>query len=156
MIRSRSFSVILISAALLGRAAIGHGQVSGRVSKINIGTLTPGKPLTIQVEFSNTAELDRVEIAFRQFGQRDYRRAEMALEGHTADASIPATELVPPFIEYYVILYLRNAPTPETYPLENAKEHPLRVDLPAHYFKPRARRASPEGRRFDFVCRFPG
>jgi len=131
VIRSRRFciNVILISAALLGRAAIVHGQVSGRVSKIDIGTFTPGNPLTIQVEFSNTADLDRVEIAFRQFGQHDYKRAEMALEGHTATASIPATELVPPFIEYYIILYLRNAPTAETYPLENAQEHPLRVDL---------------------------
>src|SRR5262249_6416711 len=60
-----------------------------------------------------------------------HRRAEMAIIGSSATASIPASELAPPFLEYYLILTLKGTGASETYPLENAADHPLRADLQA-------------------------
>ena len=119
----------LFAAVVLCSSAIVVGQVSDKIGKVDAGSFTPGKALVIQAELLSTALLERVEIAYRQFGQHDYRRSEMAVAGNSATASIPPGELAPPFLEYYLILHLSNAAAPETYPVENAAEHPLRVDL---------------------------
>ena len=104
-------------------------QVSENVSKVTVGTVQPGKPLGIELEFVQSAVYEKVEIAYRQFGQRDYRRKEMLLTSNLASIDIPAKDLETPLLEYYFILYKKTAPTPETFPLDNAEENPLRINL---------------------------
>jgi hypothetical protein len=108
-----------------------RAQISDKISSVTAGSYLPGRPLTITAELSGASLIERIEVAYRQFGQRDYRRAEMAIIGSTATASVPASELAPPFLEYYLILTLKNSAATETYPIENAADHPLRADLQA-------------------------
>ena len=131
MILSTGFPLrcALAALVLLCASALAVAQVSDKVVRVGAGAPAPGKPLVITAELSSTVSVERIEVAYRQFGERDYRRSEMALAGNTGTATIPAAELVPPFLEYYLILTLRTSAVPETYPLENAPEHPLRVDL---------------------------
>jgi hypothetical protein len=104
-------------------------QVSDKIANINAGTYREGEPLNIQVELSKSIVLDRIVLAYRSFGQRDFKQVEMSLVSNTASATIPSEELTPPFLEYYCILYAQGSPTPETYPLENAMERPFKINL---------------------------
>ncbi len=133
MILSTRFSLrrVLLAAAVLCCPGLLRAQISDKISKVSTGSYIPGQPLTITAELSSASLLERIEVAYRQFGQRDYRRSEMAIAGSTASASIPAADLAPPFLEYYLILTLKNGVASETFPLENAADHPLRADLQA-------------------------
>ncbi len=104
-------------------------QVSDKISKVTAPAVPQGQPVSIEAELINPAVVQRVEVAYRPFGEQSYKRMEMSVVGNLATATIPASATAPPFLEYYLLLYLQNSPTPETYPLENAEGHPLRVDI---------------------------
>lgn len=104
-------------------------QVSDRIARISVGRYDYGKPLPIQIELSNTAGLDHIDLAYRQFGQQTFKHIEMPVIASVASASVPAHDLVPPFIEYYVTLYGGNETVLETYPLTNAELQPTKVEL---------------------------
>lgn len=106
-----------------------QGQVSDKISKVNIGTAHPAEPLTIQVELVQSNLIERIEIAYRQFGERDFKRSEMILSGNSASLIFPAEIIIPPILEYYFILYIRNQMNPETFPVENAEQQPFRIDI---------------------------
>ena len=111
-------------------ASIATAQISDRISSVRVGTATAGQPLIIQADLVQPASLDRIEIAYRQFGESSFRRMEMAISGNTAAVTLPGTSVVPPFVEYYFILTIRNsAVPPETYPIENAEQQPLKVSV---------------------------
>lgn len=118
-----------IAAVFLFIASFVHAQVSDKIARVNIGSLHQGQPLTIQVDLMQSNLLDQIEIAYRQFGERNFKHAEMTLTNNTASFSLPAEVLLPPFIEYYFILHVRSQDDPETYPLENAEQQPFRIDL---------------------------
>lgn len=104
-------------------------QLSDKVSKVNVGAVHPGDPLSIQVEFVSANVVDRIEIAFRQFGERDFRRVEMLVAGNSATVTIPPVFVVPPSLEYYFVLYLHGQTTTENYPIENPEQHPLSLTI---------------------------
>ena len=106
-------------------------QISDIVSRVNVGVPHPGEPLRIEAELINAAVIERVEIAYRSFGQSTFRLSEMSLVGNTATVVIPAADLAPPFLEYYIILHKRDGAATETFPVLTPAEHPLKVDLQA-------------------------
>jgi hypothetical protein len=119
----------LLAMALFFFCAFATAQISDKVLKVNIGTVQSDKPLSIQVELMKLVTLDRVEIAYRPFGLQDFKRSEMSIANDIASIAIPSAELIPPYLEYYIILYVKGKIEPETYPMENAAQHPLRVTL---------------------------
>lgn len=120
-------TIITIALSLL--ATFAFSQVSDKISKINIGTIMPGEPLTIQVDLVQSNLLERIEIAYRQFGERDFKRNDMSLVGNAASVMLPAEVVLSPFLEYYFILIVRDKAIPESYPLENPEQHPFKIDL---------------------------
>src|SRR5881394_2505714 len=87
-------------------------QISDIVSRVNVSAPHPGEPLRIEAELINAAVIERVEIAYRYFGETTFKISEMSLVGNTATVVVPITELTPPFLEYYIILHKRDgAPT---------------------------------------------
>ena len=121
--------VVLLALAQLFFLSAFSSQISDIVSKINIGSPHPGEPLRIEAELINAAVIDRVEIAYRSFGQTTFKMSEMSLVGNSASLTIPAADLAPPFLEYYMTLHKRNGEPSETYPMLNPAEHPLKIDL---------------------------
>ncbi len=118
-----------LAAALFFFLGILHSQISDKLSTVTPGLYRAGEPLTIQVEIVKSASVERIEIAYRPFGQRDFKHSEMSITNNTASVVIPSTDLAPPFLEYYLILYTKDTRTSETYPMENAELNPLKVSL---------------------------
>jgi hypothetical protein len=104
-------------------------QISDKILKIDVEAYRTGEQMGIKVELANATAIDRIEFLYRSFGESEFRRIEMQLLGNIASGSIPANHLVPPFLEYYLTMYLRNGAPEETYPAENPREHPLKIDL---------------------------
>ncbi len=83
----------------------------------------------MQAVLNNAAVIERAELAYRQFGQRDYKKLEMMIAGNSAAATVPGSEIVPPFIEYYVLAYSHDSTDYASYPLFNPESQPLRVEV---------------------------
>ncbi len=104
-------------------------QISDIVSRVNVSQFKPGEPLSIQAELINPASIERIELAYRSFGQSTFKQSEMSITGNAASLLVPFAELTPPFLEYYLLIQKRGGAAVETYPAENAQAHPLKVDL---------------------------
>jgi hypothetical protein len=125
----RSVFRILIMAALLA-AGTALGQISDRVSRVTVGPADPGQPVVFRVELVAPDRLDRVEIAWRQYGQTDYHRTETAITGNVASATIAGSQTSSATaLEYYILIYPRGGGKAETYPIENPDQQPFRVSL---------------------------
>jgi hypothetical protein len=118
------FSISSISTLL---PCSSTGQISDKISSVTVGEYVEGQPLAVRAELSRTAGFERIFLAYRQFGQSEYKEIEMSVVGNVASATIPGSEVHPPFIEYYLIIQIQGQATAETYPLENPRDHPLRA-----------------------------
>jgi len=121
----RPFAIAFVGTLFC--AALALSQFTDKIAKISAGPARQGEPLTIQVDFQQSIVLDGIEIAYRQFGERDFKHSEMSLVGTTATFTLPADVVRPPFIEYYLLLSVRGSTTRETYPLENPEQQPLKI-----------------------------
>jgi hypothetical protein len=108
-------------------AVLALSQFTDKIAKISVGPARQGEPLTIQVDLQQSIVLDGIEIAYRQFGERDFKHSEMSLVGTTATFTLPADVVLPPFVEYYLLLTVRGSSVSETYPLENPEQQPLKI-----------------------------
>lgn len=120
---------LLVALAALFVFASSEAQISDKVSKVTAAPVQEGQPLSVEVDLINPSLVAKVEIAYRHFGEQTYKRMELPVVGNTAGGSIASGEVLPPFIEYYIILTLTAGGQTETYPLENADVHPLRTDV---------------------------
>ncbi|MBI1805255.1 MAG: hypothetical protein HY033_10610 [Ignavibacteriae bacterium] len=125
----RPQGVLLTLAALLAFSSLTRTQPSDRVSRVVANPVQQKEPLTIQADLINPAVVERVALAYRQFGQRDYKKLEMAVTGNTASATIPGSEVVPPFIEYYVLVFSEGSADSATYPPINPEIQPLKAEV---------------------------
>lgn len=122
---------LCLAAASICSLVILQAQISDIVSRVTVGEYRFGESLSVDVELLNAVALDRVEIAYRSFGQSSFKQLEMSVRGNIASGVISAGDLTPPFMEYYLLLYKRGVTTAETYPIDNAIDHPLKIDLRA-------------------------
>ncbi|MBA4311952.1 MAG: hypothetical protein C0417_04920 [Chlorobiaceae bacterium] len=104
-------------------------QISGTVSRVSIGTPQTGIPLSVQVDLFQSSIVEKIEIAFRRFGEQEFKQGEMSLIGATATILLPGEIIEPPFIEYYFIITIEGRPEPETYPIENPKSQPFKISF---------------------------
>lgn len=119
----------MLSASLFICISIPIAQISDNIVTVEASAFLANEPLRIHVELAHASTIERIELAYRIFGQSQFKRSEMEIQGNSAVVIIPTKEIAPPFLEYYLILYLRNSDNPETYPLENPTELPLKIDL---------------------------
>jgi len=121
--------VLRLLVALLAFSAPVYSKAVDRVSGVTAKPAHPGEALIVQAQLVDAAVMERVELAYRSFGQRDYRKMEMMVVDNTASATIPAPDVVAPFVEYYVIIYVRNSTEVETYPPVNPETQPLKTEV---------------------------
>jgi len=104
-------------------------QISNVVSEVKIGNAKENEALTLEVRFQQSSSVTKAVIGYRSFGQNEYTQSEMNLQGTSAFFTIPAAEVVPPFIEYYIHFTLTSG-VEETYPLEFVtSKNPLQITV---------------------------
>ena len=83
-------------------------QISDIVAKVSNSQYHPGEPLRIDAELINATVVQNVEIAYRSFGQTTYKVSQMSLVGNMASVVVPPSDLIQPFLEYYLVLTKTN------------------------------------------------
>jgi hypothetical protein len=125
-------------------------QVSDKVINIEAGQPVEKKPITLTADLSPNFIFDKIEFAYRTFGESEFKRLEMTVANNKASITIPAEKVVAPYVEYYLLLYVKDAPETETFPIENAVNHPLKLvinpaEIPTYdivWFSPESDRSS--------------
>ncbi|HTP13199.1 MAG TPA: hypothetical protein VMM37_06195 [Bacteroidota bacterium] len=126
---NRSSALIAAVLCLLSVAFLAvQAQVSSVVLRVNTPVVSQNQPLPISVEFTPSAGVERVMLRYRQFGQSEYTQQEMLLAGNSASLTISAQYVLPPYLEYYVLVELAGGRS-ETYPIENADASPLKATI---------------------------
>ena len=105
-----------------------EAQVSSVVLRVSAPVVSQNQPLPISVEFTPSGSVERVILKYRGFGESEYRQQEMLLAGNTASLTIAAQYILPPYIEYYILVQSSGGRS-ETYPLENAESTPLKATV---------------------------
>jgi hypothetical protein len=81
-----------------------HAQVSTRILAVRPAEVPAGVPVVVTADLQESATLTGLAFVYRPFGESQYRILEMDLTGNRASVTLPATVLVPPFLEYYIVL----------------------------------------------------
>jgi len=92
------------------------GQISNIVSSVRVSDAKEQMPITITADLFSTDNISSINIAFRSFGQTEFRKSEMIIMGNSAKVTIPAEAVAPPYLEYYLFISLRDGST-QTYPV---------------------------------------
>lgn len=115
-----NFRLPLVSGVLfLCLTAAVSAQVSTRVVGVSPAEAPPGAPVGITVELQQAASIERVLFLYRPFGTSLYRTLVLELLGNRATGLLPADALIPPAVEYYIVLRDRSGSL-ETYPQTEA------------------------------------
>lgn len=99
----------------------GLSQVSTAIASVTPSSASPKAPVTVRVTLQQGEAIEKVFLVYRAFGSSDYNKLEMDLVGNTASATIPAQDVLPPFVEYYLVLQNRSGRS-ESYPLSESHD----------------------------------
>ncbi|MDQ7815463.1 MAG: hypothetical protein RDU14_00385 [Melioribacteraceae bacterium] len=105
-----TFLALIFSTSLL------QAQASNYISAVRIGDAKERTPVTVSADLMAAENLSSISIFFKKFGENEYRNLEMMIAGNTAAVSIPAEYIIPPYLDYYLLVYLKDG-NAETYPL---------------------------------------
>lgn len=114
MLFSALLSVVFAASIIAPGAVV--SQVSTKVASVTPSSAAPKIPVTLRVALHQGETIEKVYLAYRAFGSGDYTRVEMDIVGNTAAATLPAQAVLPPFVEYYIVLLNRGGWL-ESYPL---------------------------------------
>ncbi|MFA6597972.1 MAG: hypothetical protein WCS69_09635 [Ignavibacteriaceae bacterium] len=126
MIKKATFLFVVFLIAFIPNII---AQVSNVVSEVKIGNAKENEALTIEARFQQSSSVTKAVIGYRSFGQNEYTQSEMNLQGTSAFFTIPAAEVFPPYIEYFMRFTLTSG-AEETYPLEFVtSNNPLQIPV---------------------------
>lgn len=103
-------------------------QINTYLRGIRPLSVTESQPISVSVELQQSSDLARVVLFYRQFGQSEYRSQEMQIMRDSAVAEIPAEDVLPPFVELYIIATTQSGNI-ETLPFENPQVNPSRITV---------------------------
>jgi hypothetical protein len=83
-------------------------QVSTRIIAISPAETRAGTPLHLVAELQESATITGMTLAYRPFGESQYRVLEMDIVGNRAAITLPPDAIRPPFIEYYIVIRLQS------------------------------------------------
>jgi hypothetical protein len=113
------FAVVLIFSGVISHFA--HAQITTKVASVSPAEAPGGIPLAVTVELLQGESIEQVYFVHRTFGQSDYTIREMEMLGNVANTVIPAREILPPYLEYYVVIRNRTGLL-ETHPLSESAD----------------------------------
>ncbi len=106
---------IVISLLLIFSVSKIEAQVSDYISAVRIGDAKDKIPVNVSATLFSTENISGINLFFKKFGENEYRNKEMLIAGNTASAQIDAEYVLPPYIDYYLLITLKNGNT-QTYP----------------------------------------
>jgi hypothetical protein len=118
------FSLLLIAIF----PPVVYGQVSQYVIEVKVPAANEKTPLSLSVELTQNSQIRRVVLHYREFGKTEFKEADMLLSGRTAVATVPATAMTPPYIEYYISMQLADNKQ-ATFPSESPEMNPLKIQV---------------------------
>ncbi|NUN69423.1 MAG: hypothetical protein HUU02_06895 [Bacteroidetes bacterium] len=101
-------------------------QINTYLRTVRPQSIMERQPLALSVELQQSTELSRVTLFYRPFGQSEFRSQEMQIMRDSAVAEVPATDVLLPFVEYYIVAVSVNGTT-ESLPLESPELNPARI-----------------------------
>jgi hypothetical protein len=97
----------LLSGALtilLALPAVAVAQLSSAVSDISPDNAVARTGVTLSITLRDGNTATSILLLYRTFGTREFKKVEMDLRGSTASAVLRSDVVVPPFVEYYLVL----------------------------------------------------
>ena len=122
---ARLLFVFILFAATVSTNA----QVSNYFASVNVLEAKETKPMVIVGELYQSGNVARVLLFYKPFGASEYVEIEMNQSGTRLETVIPADQVSPPFIEYYLVAQTVNSKS-EAFPVgapENA--NPFQVSI---------------------------
>lgn len=113
--RNKLLPGLLLSLLFLLNTAL-LAQQPSNVASYEVKGGVENEPLPVELTLMQGANVNRVMIAYKTLGTSEFRVREMYLSGPKATITIPASEVLPPSIEYYFIIENANGQK-ETYPI---------------------------------------
>lgn len=104
-----------------------RAQYSEKILDIATEPLIEGESINVTVELATSLGFSKIEFAYRNFIESEFRTLEMNITGSLASTVIPAKDVTPPYIEYFIKLYLTDQDKIETYPIENPTLAPIKL-----------------------------
>lgn len=101
---------------LIFSASLIYSQASDYVSAVRIGSAKENSPVTVAADLIATENISSINLFYKKFGESEYRNLEMLIAGNTASVSIPAEYIVPPYLDYYLMIQLKTGNT-QSYPV---------------------------------------
>ncbi|MDP3149757.1 MAG: hypothetical protein Q8N83_11575 [Ignavibacteria bacterium] len=126
MVKKVTFFVVLF---LFGLIPTTFAQISSVVSEVKIGVAKENETLTIEARFQPSSSVTKAVIGYRSFGQNEFTYSDMIVQGSSAFFTIPAAEVLPPNIEYFMKFSMTTG-AEETYPEEFLKSNtPIQIQV---------------------------
>jgi hypothetical protein len=91
-------------AILLALPAVVVAQLSSAVSGVSPDDVVARTSVTLSVSLRDGNTATSILLLCRPFGTREFKRVEMDLRGSTASTVLRSDVVVPPFVEYYLVL----------------------------------------------------
>ncbi|MCX7875987.1 MAG: hypothetical protein N2321_07465 [Melioribacteraceae bacterium] len=91
-------------------------QVSNYVSRVRMSDALEKTQLNISADLYNVENISQISVVYKPFGETEFKLVEMQISGTQANGSISSDEVVPPYLEYYLLIELKNG-SKQTFPL---------------------------------------
>ncbi len=95
-------------------------QESNYILNVKTSEAKSGNSVNIVAELMSSENIQSIELAYKISGENEFKRLEMQLAGTNATVNIPGVDVIPPVIEYYFLINLKDG-TSQTYPAEIEK-----------------------------------
>lgn len=86
------------------------------IANVTLSDAVENQPVKVEVNLYQGINITRVLFAYKTFGQSEFRVKEMEMKGRMYSYEIPADEVVPAYIEYFIKVETSSGET-ETFPL---------------------------------------
>lgn len=127
MIRKYNCTRILLLVSLFILTGRVQAQVSDKILSITAPPVLENESINIAAVISPAFVYNKIEIAYRAFGETEFKRTEMQITGNNAVAVIPNSAAYTPYLEYFLFIHIPGTDQPETFPIENPTLHPLKL-----------------------------
>ncbi len=127
MIQKYNCAGILLYVFFLFVSNVAQAQVSDKILSIAAPPVSENEPIKITAIISPAFVYDKIEVAYRSFGETEFKRIDMQITGNNAVAVIPNSGAIPPYLEYFLFIHIPGTDQPETFPIENPTLHPLKL-----------------------------
>jgi hypothetical protein len=117
---ARAAAIVGLVVFLSGLNAA-QAQVSPTIFSVGPDEAVATTSVTIRAELRQLDVIERLAVLYRPFGTSEFTLVEMDLAGSAATATLPASVVLPPFLEYYIAIVRRDG-SMESFPVSQTQD----------------------------------